>query len=97
VLDLDVPPGTVLDQYHWLELSSPVGLGGAQYSVTDGADQSPNAISFSTLPRSNDHVFVQVGSCPQWHAFSSTGLSLVQGGGPNSLPTKSLPVVRLVR
>lgn len=60
--------------------------------MTDGTDQSPDAISFSTLPRSTGRVFVQVGSCPQWRGFSAPGLSLVQGGGP-----KSLPVVRLVR
>jgi len=92
VLDLDVPAGTDLTRYHWLELSSPVGLGGAQYSVTDGADRSPNAISFSTLPRASTHVFVQVGSCPQWYGFSASGLSLVQGGSQHSLP-----VVHLVR
>ncbi len=91
VLALDVPPNTDLARYHWLELTSPAGARGASYSVTDGADQSPNAISFSTLPRSTGHVFVQVGSCPQWRGFSPPGLSLVQGGGPTSLP-----VVRLV-
>ena len=92
VLALDVAPGTALAGYHWLELTSPAGARGASYSVIDGADQSPTAISFSTLPRSTGHVFVQVGSCPQWRGFSASGLSLVQQGGP-----KSLPVVRLVR
>jgi hypothetical protein len=92
VLALDVPAATDLTQYHWLELSSPVGFGGAQYSVTDGNDRSPNAISFSTLPRATTHVFVQVGSCPQWYGFSASGLALVQ-----SATHRSLPVVRLVR
>ncbi len=92
MLALNVAPGTDLAGYHWLELTSPAGARGASYSVADGTDQSPDAISFSTLPRSTGHVFVQVGSCPQWRGFGAAGLSLVQGGGP-----RSLPVVRLVR
>jgi hypothetical protein len=92
MLALSVAPGTDLAGYHWLELTSPARSRGANYSVTDGTDQSPDAISFSTLPRSTGHVFVQIGSCPQWRGFEAAGLSLVQGGGP-----KSLPVVRLVR
>lgn len=92
IVALDVPAGTDLGAYQWLELSTPSGRGGGEYSVLDGLDQSPNVISFNTLLRTSPHIFVQVGSCPQWRAFTSTGLSLLQSGGP-----KSLPVVHLVR
>jgi hypothetical protein len=91
-LAVDLAPGTDLSAYHWLELSTPKGLAGGRYSVMDGRDQSPNLISFQTLPRVAAHVFVQVGSCPQWRGFAPTGLSLIQGGG-----LKTAPTVRLVR
>jgi hypothetical protein len=91
-VSLDVPAGTNLSSYHWIELSAPKGVGGARYSVTDGLDQSPQVINFNTLPRVGAHYFVQIGSCPQWRGFSAPGLSLVQDGGP-----KSTPAVRLVR
>jgi hypothetical protein len=92
VVALDVAPGTNLAAFHWLELSWPTGLRLGQYSVIDGLDQSPSVIGFRTLPRVGNHVFVQVGSCPQWRGFTPSGLALVQGGGPR-LP----PVVRLIR
>jgi hypothetical protein len=92
VLALDVPRGTELSDFHWLELSSRSGLGPGQYNVVDGRDQSPGLIGFQTLPRAHGHVFVQVGSCPQWRAFSTPGLGLVEAGGP-----QSPPVVRLIR
>jgi len=92
LLALDLPASTDLSSYHFLELSAPRGLGLGEYRIDDGNDSSPGLISFRTLPRVGHHVFVEVGSCPQWHAFSSSGLSILQEGGP-----ASPPVVRLIR
>ena len=91
VVALDLAPGTDPAKYRWLEISAPGGAGGGGYSVIDGVDQSPNLVTFATLLRAPTHIFVQVGSCPQWRGFSGRGLSLVVSGGP-----RSLPVVRLV-
>ncbi len=91
LIALDLPPGTDLAHYRWLELSAPaVGAGPGGYSLIDGIDQSPNLVTFSTLLRAPTHLFVRVGSCPQWRGFSAPGLSLVVHGGPRSLPSVRL-------
>ena len=89
---LDVPPGTDLGTYHWLELRSAGGFAPSHFSVADGRDQSPGAISFRSLPRAGADLYVQVGSCPQWRGFTASGLTLIEAGG-----RPSPPVVRLVR
>ncbi|HUY23055.1 MAG TPA: hypothetical protein VMV22_12040, partial [Acidimicrobiales bacterium] len=92
IVALDVPPGSDLAGYHWLELSAPRHVGPGAYSVSDGIDQSPGAISFRALLRAGSHLFVQVGSCPQWRSFTAPGLTLLARGGRGSPPS-----VRLVR
>ena len=89
---LGVAPGTDLAAYHWLELSSPRRLGAGRYSIMAANDAGGRLISFRTLPRAGHHLYVEVGSCPQWHGLSVAGLSMVGPRGATSPPS-----VRLLR
>ena len=70
---LALPAGTDLSAYHWLELSSTSRFGAGRYAIVAGNDAAGTLVSFRTLPRAGHHLYVQVGSCPQWRGLSAAG------------------------
>ena len=103
----DVPPATMaastsllsltvpgaLTSYQWLEFSAPSGFGRATIQVTDqtlGAKAS-HVISFTTLPRVGSTVFLEVGSCIQWHGYAAGSLHLLLQGAPTDMTVRALP------
>ena len=87
---LKFPSGTNLSSFQWLEVKSASSLGNGSFVLTD----NPNApvghdITFQTLPRVGGHVFVEVGSCIQWHGYAgSTSLYLVRTGSALKEPVR---------
>lgn len=85
--------GEPLTNYHWLALHAPGGFGNATIRLTDqpaGTDPG-HIISFQTLPRVGDTVYVRVGSCIQWHGYTARTLWLSADGAPAGMSVGLLP------
>lgn len=82
VARLSLPRGASLTRYNWFEIRAGAPLGKATYTLTDEpGGPSTHEVSFNTLPRAGNEVFVQVGSCSQWHGYGAAGaLYLLRSG-----------------
>ena len=67
---LHLPSGTSTTSYQWLELSAPAAFGNASFTLTDDPGSlGEHDITFNTLSRVGNHVYVGVGSCLQWQGY----------------------------
>ena len=58
------------------------GRGRGAFAVGDGTGNPAHEITWWALPHGAKPISVQVGSCPQWHGFSGSTLTLaLEGGG----------------
>jgi len=90
---LHLPAGRPATAYRWLEFDSASGFGVSSIAVTDQPDRADPAhiMIFQTLPRAGHAVFLRVGSCIQWHGYSTTDLHLVLHNAPADMSVKLLP------
>jgi hypothetical protein len=91
VLNLSIPGS--LSAYQWVEFHAPSGFGHATIQLTDqtlGTDAS-HVISFATLPQVGKTVYLRVGSCIQWHGYSTNDLHLLVQGAPSDMSLRVLP------
>lgn len=80
--------------YRWLEISSKSHLDRASISLSDQVGGAvSHEIQFDVLPRSGRRMYVEVGSCPQWHGYSTIDHLTVSVGAGHSEPL----TVRLIR
>lgn len=77
-----LPAGLSLARYDLLTLRAdgPIGTSGVTISDTAAAPASHD-ITATALPASGSSLSVRVGSCLQWHGYSSTRLYVRQVGG----------------
>ncbi len=82
ILRLTFPRGTDLSSYRWLQLRSRTSLGASSNVITNDVNAGPaSQVGFNSLPVAGSHLSVQVGSCLQWHGYSSEGgLYLIRSG-----------------
>jgi hypothetical protein len=86
---LTVPAGTDLSSYDWMEVRSPTDLGSSRIQVTDSIQGGPShVIAWSTLPGIGTSVFTRVGSCLQWHGYSTRTLTMLVSGPPTSFSVR---------
>ena len=91
-LRIGLPVGTKWTDFRWLEVRSDSELPASSFDLSD--QDSPDAshgILFKILPHGGKTVFVRVGSCSQWHGFTSSALSLLAGGPVGSLSVRLIP------
>jgi hypothetical protein len=93
-LRFSLPAGSQWTDYRWLEVDAGAsGFKPGTFTVYD-KENRPSAgreISFRTLDSSPRRYVVPVGSCSQWHAYSTRGLFL------NSNARQHVTAVRLIR
>ena len=77
VVSLDLPSGTRLSSYQWLELRATRPLPPGSVVLTDIPGNPSHEITFNTLPTTHTQVSVPVGSCQQWHGYRSSPLLLL--------------------
>jgi hypothetical protein len=88
---LRLPPGTDLASYQWMELLSPSGFAQSNIELTDHVQDGPShSIALSTLPSVGKSVYTRVGSCLQWHGYTTTDLTLLVNGPPRTLSVRLL-------
>jgi hypothetical protein len=91
LLALSVPGTAPITGYQWLELHSDSGFN-SHIILTDDATplhDSPHNISFDSLPRAGNTVYLRVGSCIQWHGYETRTLLLQ--GAPAGVSLRLLP------
>jgi hypothetical protein len=77
VVSLQLPSGTKLASYQWLELRATRPLQSGSVVLTDLPGNPSHEITFNTLPTTQTQVSVPVGSCQQWHGYRSSPLLLL--------------------
>jgi hypothetical protein len=74
---VELPPGTDLLDYHWIEIDANRRLNDASFTFSDavGAPTS-HLITFDTLPSAGARMDVMVDGCMQWHGYGADSLYL---------------------
>jgi hypothetical protein len=77
-----VPSGVSLARYGLLTLRADGPIGASAITISDAAEPSADHdITVGVLPASGAAVSVRVGSCLQWHGYSTARLYVRQIGG----------------
>jgi hypothetical protein len=88
VFKVEIPSGTELQSYPWLQFSSQVGFEQSGFTVTNSMSSIPGAeVMFNTLNRNTKSVVVDVNACVQWHTYHTgkplyVDISNAPSGGP---------------
>jgi hypothetical protein len=92
-LRIPVPPDMTLDDFRWLEIVSDTGFRDGQFVLWAGEElvARNRGIHFRSRATGQRSLAVRVGSCPAWHAFRTTFLTLQVPDG------QSVTTVRLIR
>jgi hypothetical protein len=69
LLHIDVPRGTDLSRYHWLEIQAASPLHKNSFVFTDLTSNIDHGVQFKTLGRGATRVRVDVGACSQWYGY----------------------------
>jgi hypothetical protein len=74
---IDLPSGTELSDFHWMSISYSAGVSSGTYILSDVPSPAPDQeITFASLSQQPDPLAVRVGSCLQWHGYSTPYLYL---------------------
>jgi hypothetical protein len=76
LLALDVPAGTRLGRYDWLEVETRSLLQDTGFLLTDRLNEPLRGVFFKTLERDERVIRVLVGACSQWHGYRARRLYL---------------------
>jgi hypothetical protein len=92
-LTMQLPPAPQRTAYRWLEFDSPSGFGDGTVTIGDklGQTDASHLITFRTLPRAGNTVYLRVGSCIQWHGYTGSDLTLVLQDMPSDITVRLLP------
>lgn len=72
---IEIPSGTELAIYDWLELTHPRPLPDSALVLSGTGRSSPGQeITFESLPQSGRNLAVRRGSCLQWHGYRAASL-----------------------
>ena len=88
VFKVEIPSGTDLQSYPWLQLSSQGDFEQSGFTVTNSTSSIPGAeVTFNTLNRNSKSVVVDVNACVQWHSYQTgkplfVEISNAPSGGP---------------
>ena len=89
LFSLNIPPGTDLASYQWMDMIASSGFGHSSIELTDQPIAGvSHMVQFDTLPRVGKSVFTRVGSCLQWHGYNTTKLTLLVKGPPKALTVR---------
>jgi hypothetical protein len=85
------PPGSTWSQYRWIELDSDIGFRQGTVTITDLSEPgNTHDITFKTLPRTGNRLYVRVGSCIQWHGYSPGALTVLTSQDASGLSARLL-------
>jgi len=76
LLAIDVPAGTRLGGYDWLEIETRSLLQDTGFLLSDRLNEPLRGVFFKTLERDDRVVRVLVGACSQWHGYRARRLYL---------------------
>jgi hypothetical protein len=88
VFKFEIPSGTDLQSYPWLQLSSQVDFEQSGFTVTNSMSSVPGAeVTFNTLNRNSKSVVIDMNACVQWHSYQTgkplyVEISNAPSGGP---------------
>jgi hypothetical protein len=91
LLQIDVPRGTDLTRYHWLEIQTASPLHENSFVFTDLTSNIDHGVQFKTLGRGATTVRVNVGACSQWYGYRTRRLYMYSSAG------ETVQAVRLYR
>ena len=90
-----VPAHQALSDYQWLSVGDTRGLGKMNVQIADVPTMDPShSIQFSSLGQGQKRLFLQVGSCLQWHGYQSPTLYMTTDGPSAGNPFKVALVQR---